>query len=339
MKPLFSIIMPVYGVERYLSEAVDSVLGQTCGDFELILVDDCSPDGCPAICDEYAEKDSRVRVIHKVKNEGLGYARNTGFDAAKGEYILFMDSDDSLTPDCFEVLSRESKGYDITVFGINRFFEDKDGNTYKTENLCPKATVTADKTEVGQLLVGLNKSKVFPFAWNKIYNSAFLKKCNIVFEKTKLIEDFLFNIQVFPQTEKIKVLDSCFYNYRRPAHQTLVNTYSPEFFELVKRKFNMECEFLKNTNSDTEDNLQYIYFIFVKHLFSAFLRNGAKSAALSGKEQIKLIKEYLNDSVTEGVLNKYRPEGIVCKVLKMILKGKMARICYFCTSIIAVLKK
>ncbi len=91
--PLISVVIPVYKVEKYLRECVDSVINQTYKNLDIILVDDGSPDKCPAICDEYAEKDTRVRVIHR-KNGGLSAARNSGIDIARGEYITFIDSDD-----------------------------------------------------------------------------------------------------------------------------------------------------------------------------------------------------------------------------------------------------
>ncbi len=91
--PLISVVIPVYKVEPYLRECVDSVISQTYKNLDIILVDDESPDSCPAICDEYAERDSRVRVIHR-KNGGLSAARNSGIDIARGEYITFIDSDD-----------------------------------------------------------------------------------------------------------------------------------------------------------------------------------------------------------------------------------------------------
>ena len=97
MKPLISVIVPVYKVEAYLTACVESVLAQTYPNFELILVDDGSPDNCPRMCDEFAARDSRIRVIHK-KNGGLSSARNAGIDAAKGSYLAFLDSDDLWTP-------------------------------------------------------------------------------------------------------------------------------------------------------------------------------------------------------------------------------------------------
>jgi glycosyltransferase involved in cell wall biosynthesis len=101
MKPLLSVIIPVYRVEHYLHECVDSVLSQTYTNLEVILVDDGSPDNCPALCDEYAGQDNRIRVIHQ-SNQGLSAARNAGLDIATGQFIAFVDSDDLVSPDYFE---------------------------------------------------------------------------------------------------------------------------------------------------------------------------------------------------------------------------------------------
>ena len=105
MNDLISVIIPVYKVEEYLCRCVDSVLAQTYGNLEIILVDDGSPDGCPAMCDAYAGQDARIRVIHQ-ENAGLSGARNAGIDAARGQWLAFVDSDDYLAPDFLECLYR-----------------------------------------------------------------------------------------------------------------------------------------------------------------------------------------------------------------------------------------
>lgn len=124
MEPLISVIVPVYNVEPYLRKCVDSILNQTYRNLEVILVDDGSPDGCPAICDEYAAKDDRVRVIHK-QNGGLSDARNAGMAVARGEYLSFVDSDDMLPPDAMEILLNTaiSEQADMVIGGHSRFEE------------------------------------------------------------------------------------------------------------------------------------------------------------------------------------------------------------------------
>lgn len=113
---MLSIIVPVYDVERYLPKCIDSVLAQTFTDFELILVEDGSPDNCPALCDAAATKDARIRVIHQ-KNGGLSAARNAGLDAARGAWIGFVDSDDYIAPEMYEALYKavQSTGADLAL--------------------------------------------------------------------------------------------------------------------------------------------------------------------------------------------------------------------------------
>ena len=122
--PAVTVIVPVYGVEKYLARCVDSILCQSFRDFELILVDDGSPDGCPALCDAYGEKDPRVRVIHK-KNGGVSSARNAGLEAALGQWVTFCDSDDSLTPQWLQHLTEAAvPGTDVVVAGHRKCFPD-----------------------------------------------------------------------------------------------------------------------------------------------------------------------------------------------------------------------
>lgn len=124
--PEISIIVPVYKVEKYLDRCVESILNQTFTDFELILVDDGSPDNCPQMCDEWEKKDERIRVIHK-ENGGVSVARNVGLDNAKGNFIGFVDSDDWILPDMYQTLYEliENGKYDISICGIVRTIEEK----------------------------------------------------------------------------------------------------------------------------------------------------------------------------------------------------------------------
>lgn len=125
MNPLISVIVPIYNVEKYLARCVDSIVNQTYKNLEIILVDDGSPDRCPKMCDDYAEKDSRIKVVHK-KNGGLSDARNAGMAVATGEYISFIDSDDYVSDDFFEclldVMNKENS--DIAECSVVKLYED-----------------------------------------------------------------------------------------------------------------------------------------------------------------------------------------------------------------------
>ena len=124
--PTISVIVPVYKVEPYIRKCVDSILGQTFSDIQVILVDDGSPDQCGKICDEYAKQDNRVEVIHK-ENGGLSDARNAGIPYAKGEYIIFLDSDDYIENDMFEYMYTRIKdsGADMATCGLSEVYTDR----------------------------------------------------------------------------------------------------------------------------------------------------------------------------------------------------------------------
>ena len=132
--PAISVIVPVYKVEAYLDTCVESILAQTFNDLEVILVDDGSPDGCPAKCDAWAQKDPRVRVIHQA-NGGLSAARNTGIEAATGDSFAFVDSDDRLEPDTLRRAweAQQQSGADLVIF--NLYFADEDRSEEHTSEL------------------------------------------------------------------------------------------------------------------------------------------------------------------------------------------------------------
>jgi len=318
--------MPVYGVEKYLKTAVDSVLAQTFSDLELILVDDCSPDGCPALCDELAKMDDRIKVIHKPQNEGLGFARNTGLEAATGEFVYFIDSDDYIADTLLEKACAAAGDADIVTFGVVSEYRNKEGEVVRTEELTPPAFKAVTPAEIGEAFIGLNRARVFQYAWNKIYRRDFLRECGILFESTALMEDFLFNIAVFDKAERVNGIEDTLYFYQHNVRETLANKYSPEFFALSKRKYALEKALLENKGVYTDENAGQIMLGFVKHLISAFMRNAAPKAGLSYKQQCALIKEMLNDETTRTVLHDFKAGG----VMKMICALLKARLVFFC---------
>ena len=179
--PKISIIVPVYKVEKYLNKCVDSILGQSFSDFELILVDDGSPDNCPFICDEYAKKDSRVKVIHKT-NGGLSDARNAGIEIAKGEYLAFIDSDDYVAPDTYEHafnLMLENNA-DMVVFDAVIVNENQDAEFIDSEEF-----FVYDKNVALTEMIVNRKFSVN--AWNKLYKKELFS--SLRYPKGMLYED------------------------------------------------------------------------------------------------------------------------------------------------------
>ena len=179
--PKISVIVPIYKSENYLHCCLDSILAQSYNEFELLLIDDGSPDNCGKICDEYAEKDSRVRVFH-VENGGPSRARNIGLDKAHGDWVIFVDADDWLEQGFMAKLDIGDNNLpDIVFWGFNRCLEE--GNV----KVCsPKDfEVVRDKDSIFNQLAYLfnSKEQFFGFTWNKIFKRSIIEKANLRFEE------------------------------------------------------------------------------------------------------------------------------------------------------------
>ena len=204
MEPLISIIVPVYRVENYLRQCVDSLLAQTYQNLEIILVDDGSPDNCPTICDEYAQKDSRIQVIHK-ENGGLSDARNTGLDVAAGMYIGFVDSDDWVMPDMYDYLLHGILRYDAEISYCGFVNIRNDWMDYKTEE---SDKVYTAETALNELFF----DRLGNFAWNKLYKAELWN--GIRFPVGRTFEDILTTYKLFERANRIAILKEPKYCYR-----------------------------------------------------------------------------------------------------------------------------
>lgn len=201
---LFSIVVPVYNVEKYLNRCVDSLIGQTFGEIEIILVDDGSKDGSPKICDEYAKKDKRIKVIHK-PNGGLSDARNTGLIRATGDYVLFVDSDDWLTADAVEKFAvfTNSK-YDLIV---------GDGEVIGTPRDFLHIEKKGEYSGIEFLKESTKQSKMPMAAVLNAYRREFLLENQLLFKVGILHEDENFTPKVLLKAKKIYNSGISFYNY------------------------------------------------------------------------------------------------------------------------------
>lgn len=209
MQPLISVIVPIYNVEKYLNKCVESIVNQTYKDLEIILVDDGSPDNCPKMCDAWAEKDSRIKVIHKM-NGGLSSARNAGIDIMHGQYVMFIDSDDYIELNAVEIMLSIIHKYSCDVCICNNSHVDKDYNIIDIND--NKNAVLKDETIMQEFF----RKEIFDpiCAWNKMYKSSVIKNANIRFNETiKWGEDHPFNYQYFKLIKSAVSIDNVLYNY------------------------------------------------------------------------------------------------------------------------------
>lgn len=215
MEPLVSIVIPVYNVEKYLDRCVRSVVDQTYKNLEIILVDDGSPDGCPRLCDAWAGKDHRIKVVHK-KNAGLGMARNTGIENAGGKYIFFFDSDDYVKTSIVEkcVVSAEKYHSDAVIYGRCDVYED--GRSVEKTLKIAKEVCTHRET-LEELLPAMFTYD-FGFgvsAWGKMFSLDTIRRENLRFvsEREIISEDAYFALEFFSNTAAVSVVNECLYFY------------------------------------------------------------------------------------------------------------------------------
>lgn len=230
----FSFIVPVYNVEQYLGQCIESVLGQTCPDFELILVDDGSTDSSGEICDRYKAQDPRIHVVHK-QNAGVSVARNVGLDHAKGRYICFIDSDDWIECDYLEKIQAEIEDFDILFFGCVWHYEDG-----SERSLCPPAVEY--RTNIGQGITLLLKNDMhvnyFGFTWNNVFRRDILAQHAIRFvEQLSVSEDEVFTLAYCNHASSLKVIPSPLYHYRWKEQGLTHRKKSPKEWRLLADSF------------------------------------------------------------------------------------------------------
>ena len=201
MRPKVSVIIPIYKVEKYIRECVDSVLRQTLKDIEIILVDDGSPDLCPIICDEYANKDYRVKVIHQ-KNQGPSCARNNGIKTAIGEYVAFVDGDDVVSPVMLELLIENGSDAEIIECGVTQ---------QRQSLLQNKKSIRQKKIFIDILAEYLKGNKVG--VWCRIYKRTLIQ--NIEFEVGAFSEDVMWSYLVFERCRSYVIVDAILYFWRQ----------------------------------------------------------------------------------------------------------------------------
>jgi len=202
---IISIIIPVYNAERYLQRCLNSVVGQTYKDLEIILVDDGSTDKSPEICDYYAKKDTRIKVIHK-KNGGPSLAREAGIKIATGDYISFVDADDYIDEDMYKILVKETiKGFDIVECGYR--IVSTGGELIREHKL--KNTIISEAFNCA--LHYASQRNTTNFLWNKLYNIELLK--DIKFPKLYAGEDSCVLTQVYSKAKQVAIINDVLYNY------------------------------------------------------------------------------------------------------------------------------
>ncbi len=303
MEELITIIVPIYQVEKYLKKCIDSILNQTYKNLEIILVDDGSTDNSPKICDDYKKKDNRIKVIHK-ENGGLSDARNAGMKIATGKYIGFIDSDDYIKSDMYQVLYENivKTNADISICDFLAIKENDSNYTMEER----KQDINEYNTiEALRLLI---ENKIRSYAWNKLYKRELL--AGIQFPKGKKMEDLAVMYKIFEKAEKIVNTNKTEYYYLQRSSSILGNIdmqLTNDLYGFVTERY----QYIIRKYPELKENLDIdrIRYILIYHKNIALLSN--KKAY----KENKLITEYL---FFKEVFKKYK--NVICSNIGIMSK-------------------
>ena len=293
--PEISIIVPVYRVEKYINKCVDSILNQTFQDFELILVDDGSPDNCGAICDEYAKKDKRVLSVHK-KNGGLSDARNSGIEVASGKYIGFIDSDDYISNDMYETLYNNIVKYnaDVSVCGLYDCYGEK-----VVPQDIEKGVFEFNASQAVEYM--LSGKGIGLFAVNKLYKRKIFE--DVRYPVGKTYEDAFVIVDILIKTKKVIIDTTPKYYYMHRESSITLSNFSKKYYDILEAQMH-NMKLIKENFPDLEDVGRFRIWWAYKQILSRLALND-KETRKEFKKDKKYISKMIRKDLFKILKNKY----------------------------------
>ena len=309
--PLFSILLPTYGVESYIAQALTCLRNQIYSDFEVLVVDDASPDQSVAIAQRFTDQDERIRIIHHTDNQGLSAARNSGISFAKGRYITFFDPDDTYEPQLLEKVaeSLDRQRAQIILFGHTEDTCNEAGEI--TQSLAYPVPISSSKEPPEESSVGSSaipsatsatheyqspeafhpmvltweKNIHYGYAWNKFYDLAFIKEYRLKFKNNPLIEDLEFNVEAFSCARTVNVVSEPLYHYAKREQANLTNKFEPRYFELHQRRIQLLVDQQKAWGLWNDESRAALGSLYARYIISALERNNDPRAHMLGSDK------------------------------------------------------
>ena len=285
--PLLSIIIPVYQAKNYLGKCIDSIQAQLFSDFELILVDDGSSDGSERICDEYAEKNNRIKVIHQT-NQGVSSARNTGLAYASGEYITFVDADDWVEPDLFQecIIALEKSKADALYHGfIKDIWKDNKMNSMPKGVPVYKGNISK---EMMKKYILEQEGDINVNVFSYIFTRELIK--NLSFDTgMPYAEDTVFVMQALSKAQSYYFLENCGYHYNARLGSAAYR-WQPKLVECYQKSFNEIVSFFKTLNLSKSDRIRFMAIKTVDGYASLIYNLCLPTCTISLREKIKILK-------------------------------------------------
>lgn len=326
-----SVIVPVYGVEPYLQECLDSIVNQTCKSLQIILIDDGSPDRCPEIIDGYAERDNRIVVVHK-ENEGVSAARNDGIALAKGAYVFFCDSDDWLPSDAFENMLKEALEYDADVVIGDCTEKRTDGEreivmfsnpfrTDKSESITAIQKAIFNKGRANYRTADFDHAHGLGAPWHHLIKKSLIDQYELKFDLTVkgLFDDGLFMLNVFEHARRVAYINVSTYYYRI-VETSITHGFKPDIMQRYSNVFAALEDFMLAAGKDEDFRKAYyvrVYAYLNKAMDVYFLNaNNEKTK----RERYSEFRETLKSDPYKTALKKMDVSALGYKKSKVLVR-------------------
>ena len=340
----YSIIMPVYNGGKYLEKALESVCAQSFADWECLVIDDCSTDDTASILNGFCAKDSRIHVYRQETNKGVSAARNKGIQCAVGEYIWFMDADDTIESDMLEIIYKKLANHPsrLTVFGLVEEYLDADGRELYCKKRIPCNLYCNSKAAVRKQILELEKNTLYGYPWNKMYETNYLKKLGLMFEdynSAKFIEDILFNINYCMDIDSLLLIGIAPYHYAKRANQSLTNEYVQDYYKFHRKRILKLWEQHKYWNNDSLDTREVLGALFARYILSALMRNYDKKAKMTLGKRCDFCRKIFNDDLFDELVPYGKSDdSTALKIAIRILNSKNILLCVVFSWIVYIIK-
>ena len=311
----YSVIIPVYNVEKYIDRCLKSIISQNYDDLEIIVIDNGSTDSSGSICDTYASEYLNISVYH-IENHGVGSARNFGLSKARGEFIYFVDSDDYLVGNLFaDFADKLVSDLDLVVFSYYNSFEEDLTEKSRTEKSLPFKG-SYDKDGFIKIFKELFLSDMLYTVWNKIYRREFLLENNLYFEQYELGEDVRFNLDVYRNVNKIYLSQDSYYVYVIGRNGSAMSGYNPKRLQYQLQELKLVDKLLEDwhlDNSNLDNNVK-------ARILMSNIYNITKQK-LPVNKKVKLVKEICKkQDIADFIKN---DSSVLNPLIKLLLKCRM----------------
>ncbi len=321
MHRLISVIVPVYNCEKYIRRLVESILNQSYGNFELILVNDGSKDNTLAILKDF--KDRRVQIISK-ENSGVSDTRNVGFNKSKGELICFLDADDYIDQGFFQEIIEIFDRYpelDLLNFGFYSDVEDLQLQQLSSDKIAYKDVLYSSHNEIKEDFVNLWDSAMLYNPCNKVYLSSIIRENNLKYPSFNYGEDVQFNRDYLMHVKKFYNSSKAFYHYIREREGAVTNTYNPKFFDIRKKEFTEFNAYFELWEIEKEKYYEFSCRRYIERILGCI--ENVYCSSMSFKKRYKEIHSIIHNNITREALKYAKPKSLKTKILLVPIKLKL----------------